>query len=187
MMSVPDQQKALAYLEARGFVPYVDYGWLYVPQWTTTDHVNWVATPANLVVTVFNTGDRLALQRPGLETLYTGLYIDGEPLRVQSLTPGAKRTQQTIRRAHPDTALIARFLHEVHLPPLLARGGNGPNEQEAYNLSIEDAAQLLGISRRAVSMAVEKGRIRAQKVASKWWLSESSVAAYKPSNRGRKA
>jgi len=152
-------------------MPYLNYGWLFVPQWSKTGWIEMASIPASLVTLMRRSGPKLLLHCGGMQTITTGLFVAGET-QANGYTP-----------ALPVSVVIARYLQEVHLPPLLSQGTVGPAHQETFNLTIEDAAERLGVTPRAVQLAVQAGRLRGQKVANKWWLSETSVANYKPSGR----
>jgi len=50
-------------------------------------------------------------------------------------------------------------------------------------ISVPQAAEILGITQRAVIKAIKAGKIEARKLGREWMLDETSVRAYKPKTK----
>jgi len=50
-------------------------------------------------------------------------------------------------------------------------------------ISVPQAAEILGITQRAVIKAIKAGKIQARKLGREWMLDETSVRAYKPKTK----
>lgn len=100
-------------------------------------------------------------ESPGAQKLAPGVYVD--------VTEGGKVLAMEINNA-------SRVYPRATLEAL---GGKPPRP-----ITIDEAAEFLGVSDRAVRAAISRGRLEAEKVGRDWVTTAAALKAYMASNKG---